>query len=317
MRRWVSVAVLVFVLVVVSAALADQPSPTNPAGRILGVVPAHGQAGRLGGGGSNLAYHNGPTMHTNTVYAIYWQPSGYLFDTGQGNYQSLINGFFQNVAADNGKSSNVYYSDTQYYDTGGTISYSSSWGGAAVDQNPFPASGCTDSATSICLSDAQIQGEIQKEIGLQNWTAGPTHLFFMFTPLGVGSCAGSACAFTYYCAYHSWIGSGSSVVVYANMPDAGTSLAGCGSGQYPNGNSAADSTINVTSHEHNESITDEQGSAWYDRRGNEDGDKCAWNFGTALGSTSTGSYNQAIGSGKYYLQQEWSNHSSGCVLTGT
>jgi hypothetical protein len=72
----------------------------------------------------------------------------------------------------------------------------------------------------------------------------------------------------------------------------------------------------VTSHEHNEAITDEQGSAWYDNQGYENGDKCAWTFGTAQGSTAYGQYNQKIGSGTYYLQREWSNYSGGCVLTG-
>jgi hypothetical protein len=319
MRRGVLLSLVLLLAVGVASALADQPSPANPAGRILGVVPAHGQANRFGGSGGNLSYHNGPTMHANTVYAIYWQPSGYSFDS-QGTYQSLLNGFFTNVAADNGKTSNVYYSDTQYYDNAsGNISYSSSVGGSYLDTSAFPASGCSDSATpGVCLTDAQIQAEVKKDITAKGWSAGPSHVFFMFTPLNVGSCySGSQCAFTYYCAYHSWTGSGGSVVLYANMPDAGTSLGGCGSGQYPNGNAAADSEINIVSHEHNESITDEQGSAWYDRRGNEDGDKCAWNFGTALGSTTSGQYNQLIGTGKYYLQREWSNHSSGCVLTGT
>jgi hypothetical protein len=48
--------------------------------------------------------------------------------------------------------------------------------------------------------------------------------------------------------------------------------------------------------------------------GNEIGDKCAWNFGTALGSTGSGEYNQVINGHDYYLQQEWSNVSSGCAL---
>ncbi len=99
------------------------------------------------------------------------------------------------------------------------------------------------------------------------------------------------------------------------MPYAQTAPSGCGTSQHPN-NSDADPEINVISHEHNEAITDQQGSAWYDRTGYENGDKCAWNFGSAIGSTSYGQYNQAIGTGFYYLQQEWSNASSGCVLTG-
>jgi hypothetical protein len=319
-RRLGFVSVVLLLTIGVASALADQPTASNPVGRELGVVPAHGQAANRAGGGSNLGYHGGPTMHTNTVYEIYWQPAGYSFDS-QGTFQNLVSGFFTNVAAASAAqaTNNVYYSDTQYYDSAsGNVLFNSSNGGSYVDTTPFPASGCYDSVTpNVCLTDAQIAVEVQRDIGAAHWTAGPTHLFFIFTPLNVGSCYGSSCAFTSYCAYHSWVGSGNSVVLYANMPDAGTSLAGCGSGQYPNGNSAADSVINVTSHEHNEAITDEQGSAWYDRRGYENGDKCAWNFGSALGSTGSGQYNQAIGSGRYYLQQEWSNRTSGCVLAGT
>src|SRR3954451_20810221 len=62
------------------SALADPPTPDNPAGShgdILGVVPAHGEAKPVrGGSGSNLSYHGGAIMPTNKSYAIYWVPSG-------------------------------------------------------------------------------------------------------------------------------------------------------------------------------------------------------------------------------------------------
>ncbi|HET7377503.1 MAG TPA: hypothetical protein VFK30_12400 [Anaerolineae bacterium] len=296
---------LVLVLPVSAGGSADD--------HIRGVVPARNQAAKFASAGGNLSYHRGPVMHTNSVYAIYWIPAGYSVSS---NYQSLINGFFQNVAADNGKTSNVYYSDTQYYDNAtGNILYSSTFAGGVVDTNPFPANGCSDSYTSVCLSDAQLQAELQKVMAANGLTGGSTKEYFIFTPKNVGSCAGSSCAFSQFCAYHSWIGSGSTATMYANQPYAAFVTAACDSSQHPNGDDA-DATINVVSHEHNETITDPQGSAWYDRRGYENGDKCAWNFGTALGSTSTGSYNQVIGTGKYYLQQEWSNFSSKCVLTG-
>ena len=70
------------------------------------------------------------------------------------------------------------------------------------------------------------------------------------------------------------------------------------------------------SHEHNESITDPFGSAWYNSSGYEDGDLCAWNFGAMLGGSGSSQYNQMINNDGYALQQEWSNHSSGCVLRG-
>lgn len=314
-------------LVAPVAAHAAPPSPTAPAGHIGGLVPVHGAAngGKPSGGGgtssgSNMSYHNGPVMHANTVYAIYWDPVGAMSP----NYQPLINGFFTNVAAAGAtqSKSNVYAINTQYYDyTKVKIGYSWTFGGYLVDRNPLPASGCSDSVTpNNCLSDAQIQSEIVADLSSSGWSNGApavsgTSMVMMFTPPGEGSCSGSSCAFTQYCAYHGYFSSATGTVYYSNMPYTGTDLSACGSGQYPNSDPAADSEINVLSHEQNETITDENLNAWYDRRGYEIGDKCAWNFGTTLGSTAYGKYNQLIGSGQYYLQQEWSNQNSACALT--
>ena len=316
MRYLFGVLAIISLVVGGASAYAAPPSPDRPAGHVSGVVPAKNQASKTATAGGNLAYHNGPVMHTNKVYAIYWVPANSNY-TVSSNYQSIIDGFFKNVAADSGKSSNVYYSDTQYYDNAsGNILYSSTFGTSVVDTNPFPANGCSDSYTSVCLSDAQIQAEINRVANANGWQRGTSNLFFMFTPRNVGSCySNSSCAFSQYCAYHSSFGSGSSLTLYANQPYAAYVPAACDSGQHPNGDDA-DATINVASHEHNEAITDQQGNAWYDRRGYENGDKCAWNFGTRLGGSSGSYYNQVIGTGKYYLQQEWSNRSSGCVLTG-
>src|SRR5438105_1704363 len=94
----------------------NTPNPENPAGRILGIVPPHGhpdnQAGPGGGAGSDLVYHRGPVMQTNNVYVIYWtgdstQSISFPFAS---DYQSLINTYFQNVAAASGNTDNVYYS---------------------------------------------------------------------------------------------------------------------------------------------------------------------------------------------------------------
>jgi hypothetical protein len=299
------------------------PGAMNPAGKIRGVVPAHGQASKLARTSSNLTWHNGPVMHTNTVYAIYWLP-GYPSTSYAGmpssgalsaNYEPLMNRYFGDVAADSGRTTNVYWSDTQYTDSTGNAGYSSTLAGAIVDSNPFPPNGCNDSYTTVCLTDSQLQAEIQKVVGT-SYPTGMSTEYFLFTPKNVGSCSGSSCAFSYFCAYHSQIGTGGAgTILYANMPYAAWAPSACGSGQSPNGDDA-DSTINVTSHEHNETVTDPLGTAWYDRRGNEDGDKCAWNFGSVLGGPSGAEYNQVINGHDYFMQQEWSNHSSGCVLQG-
>ena len=299
-----------------------------------GAAAAHGPLGmvnpyaRAGHGPpkhtNNLTYHGGPVMHANRVYTIFWGPS----NSWDNLYVDTINRYFQDVANDSTQNlnTNVYWSDTQYTGSTGSVNYDVTFGGSYADTTAYPASGCRDKATpKYCLTDAQLQAEIQADMKTNGWTAtgstGTTdsiqNIFFIFTPQGVGSCAGSSCAYTTYCAYHNWIGSGNNAVLYANMPYANQNyrIYTCNSGQWPNGVSA-DATVNLVSHEHNETITDEQGNAWYDSSGAENGDKCAWNFGSATGSSNGGLYNQTINGYNYYLQQEWSNQSSGCVLTG-
>ena len=315
MKQLLCLAVVVLTACAVGSAGASAPTAGTLAsgnGKALGLVKAHTAGTRISRGSGNLLYHNGPVEHTNKTYAIYWIPSGYSTASG---YSTVINQYFTDVAADSGKTSNVYYTATQYHDTSGYVKYSSSFGGSYVDTSPLPASGCKDSDTSVCLTDAQERAEIKKDIAAKGWTAGPNTEFFLFTARGIGSClTSSQCAFTYYCAYHSWIGSGSSVILYANMPYADTVSSACGTGPRPNGNEA-DDTINVTSHEHNETITDKQGNAWYDAAGYEDGDKCAWIFGS-LSGPSGAEYNQTINGHHYFLQEEYSNHDRGCVQTG-
>jgi len=316
MRKLICLAVVAAAVLGIGSARAEGPNPSaNGEAHMLGaVLPFDHNAGGGGSkGAGQLRYHGGPVMHTNKVFSIYWAPAGYAISS---TYRSTIDQYFTDVAAASGSTSNVYYSDTQYGDGSGPISYSSSVGGTSVlDTHALPASGCTDRYTNVCLTDAQIQAEIQTVIAQNGWTAGPSTVFFMFTGKGIGSCLGSSCSFSQYCAYHSWTGSGSGVVLYANMPYADTVPAACDAGQHPNGNDA-DATLNVTSHEHNEAITDEQGSAWYDSAGFENGDKCAWIFGS-LSGTSGAQYNQTINGHHYFLQEEYSNATRSCVQQGT
>jgi hypothetical protein len=312
---------LILVAVAASPVVAARPEGASlVGGRPLGMVRAQARAGHGGGQHTktnNLTYHGGPVMHGNNVYEIFWGAT----DAWDSGYITTIDQYFNDVANDNGNTTNVYFSDTQYTDsTGQTAAYNVASVTLYTDTNSYPPNGCTDKATKICLTDAQLQTEIQSVMGAHNLTGvganGVQNLFFLFTPKGVGSCYGSSCAYTTYCAYHSWMGSGSSAVLYANMPYANQNyrIYTCNSGQWPNYVSA-DATINLVSHEHNEAITDEQGNAWYDSSGAENGDKCAWNFGTASGPAGHMS-NQTINGHSYYLQQEWSNQSSGCVQKG-
>ena len=89
---------------------------------------------------------------------------------------------------------NVYSVATQYYDNPGAvhIQYQSTFGGSYVDHDPLPANGCDDGLDTYCLTDQQLQNEIQTAMTAKGWRRRPDHIFFLMTPNGVGSCESAA-----------------------------------------------------------------------------------------------------------------------------
>ena len=310
-------------------------------GEIGGVVPSRGALGLAGAtdpvdqcpgagptycGSGNLIFHfGGSVMHTNETYTIFWQPTGYAHPFPAG-YQTKIDQYLTDVAHDSGARSNVYATDPQYSDSGGSAQYSSTFAGTTLVTTAFPASGCTDTvpSTTVCLKDSQLRSEINAVATAHGWPRGLGVEYFLFTPQGVGSAFenGSAHAYTEYCAYHGVFGFGTGTTVYANQPfTKGVSWDGVPShlaceawtADYPNGASTgADPTISVVSHEHNESITDPKLNAWYDSTGFENGDKCAWSYGGVTGPAGS-RYNQLVNGHHYLTQMEWNNAATNCV----
>jgi hypothetical protein len=335
----------VFVLALLALAVTASSSWAAPLAhaRIGGVV-LHGGTPQLLGAVSTFAptaTQSGPlvlqtqpcslanqcwVMRTNRIYAIYWLPSGsscHLIACSA--YESGVNQYFTDVAHDSGLSTNVYSAATQYYDAIGPISNSSTFGGSYVDTKPYPASGCTDTGKARCLTDQQIQTEIQNVLTTNAWHGSTTTMFFLLTPDNVGSCfdaTNATCTNNVYCAYHSYFtDSNSEPVIYGNEPFNAT-ITGChdisslsGGTQGSPNNPDVDPSLNTISHEHNEAITDPWLDAWYanDAFNDENGDLCDFDFGTALGTVGGQPYNQVINGHQYSLQQEYSNDGLGCV----
>jgi hypothetical protein len=243
--------------------------------------------------------------------------------TFDANYEPVINRYFTDVAHDSGGTDNVYSAATQYYDNPGAvhIQYQSTFGGSYVDTDPLPSNGCNDNVDPYCLTDRQIQREIQAILTAQGWHGGLDHMFFLMTPIGVGTCdtarsrvcsRGTELGF---CAYHSFFkDSTGEDVIYADEPYEGPFIGCAGRNQGVPNDRDADITINTISHEHNEALTDPLGDAWYSSDPNlgENGDLCAFGFGAQIG-TGFGAYNQVINGNHYDLQQEYSNADGGCV----
>ena len=97
--------------------------------------------------GGRLPYGGGPVLHSNRTHLIFWEPagSGLCFDPG---YESLIETFLNDVAADSHMTTNVYGLTGQYTDAGGPAAYDSTYGGSVIDTDPLPPSGCVEPATA-------------------------------------------------------------------------------------------------------------------------------------------------------------------------
>jgi hypothetical protein len=297
---------------------------TAQAKSIGGIVPdlpnAHAHARQPRAHIANLPYGGGPVLHSNRTHVIFWQPSGsgLTFDSG---YQALIEQFLTRVAADSHKPGNVYGITGQYADAQGPAAYASSYRGSTTDTDRLPHNGCvepplTGPGWTMCMTDKQMQTEIEHVVRVDHLPTGADDVYFLVTPKGLGSCtdaSSTSCALggsvSGYCGYHSQSSDGN--VLYAVIPY--NAVRGhCQSNNPRPNSSTADPTLSTISHEHSEMVTDPSGDAWIDSQGNEDGDLCITSFGPTIGGAGSTAWNEEIHGGHYYLQQEWSNADGGC-----
>ena len=284
---------------------------------------------------NNMDYNGGPIMPSNKDTIVVWAPSGSSpFPAG---YVAGVQNYFKNLQADNGKSTNVESIATQYNDAiGQQVQYKVIYGGTITDSDPYPASQCpVIKPNTNCLTDAQIQTELQKVATANHLVRDLNHEVFLLTPPHVQGCFSNDPKTNYgyctagigniniaaYCAYHMQTAT-SPMLFYSNDPyqfDArynGQPL--CFDSQ-TNPKNYADAAMSTgLSHEHNESITDPiPNDAWTNgvgaNHGSEVGDQCAYNYGTPLGTVNGYPYNQVVNGHKYWYQQEWSNDGATCL----
>jgi hypothetical protein len=140
-----------------------------------------------------------PVLHKNETYAIYWDPT----DHYHGDWQHLIDTFFQGLGADSGSTGTVFAVDSQYTDRSNLpASYLSTFRGAYTDTDPYPAGAgnCKDphplevvdrigpGHTEVCLTDAQVRAELKAFIAAHGLQKGVGSIFYLLTPPAVTIC---------------------------------------------------------------------------------------------------------------------------------
>jgi hypothetical protein len=153
------------------------------------------------------------------------------------------------------------------------------------------------------LSDADIKAIVaaQKPVDTNG-------VYFVLTSKDVNETSGFC---TQYCGWHDHATIDGRDIKYAFCGDPARCLSACTMGwKPPNGDAGADGMASIIAHELVEATTDPDLNAWYDTRGYENADKCAWTFGTTA-NNGIGIYNVTLGNRNFLLQRNWLNVGSG------
>jgi hypothetical protein len=263
------------------------------------------------GKGTGIYYHGGPLLAAMTnVAAVYWAgtpiyaggPTPGTFGSGTKD-NSLVGFFLRHLGG-----SSYFNINTTYYDGTGAhvqnvVNYTQVW---ANNQSQVPANGQN-------VSDANIVTMLQYGFDHGYLAYDPATVYAVFTAGTVNLGGGFG---TQYCAFHSYgtvmVNGAARTVLYAAMPYDYAYPGACTNGTAsPNGDPAADAEVNTLAHEIEETTTDMGLTAWYDRRGYENADKCAWTWGTTYKTANGGVANMSIGGKDFLVQQNWVNAGSG------
>ncbi|MCU1220768.1 MAG: hypothetical protein JWN42_1965, partial [Candidatus Angelobacter sp.] len=174
------------------------------------------------------------------------------------------------------------------------------------------------------LTDARVQTQVNNAITSGRLPRDTNGVYFVISSSNINETSGFC---TRYCGWHTAASLGGSDIKYSFVGNADRCPSGCeiqstGPNSAATGQGGIDGMANIISHELEEAISDPDLNAWFDSSGQENGDKCNFNFGatstcnanglcTPAGTSAGAKYNQTFGGHDYMLQQNWRNSGGG------
>jgi hypothetical protein len=299
-------------LSLVAACGGMAPGEGDQSGATEGDVAPHGrgavpngmqspsdEAGKARPGTNGISYHGGPiiTGGTNVYYIWYGNWSG---NTATTILTDLANGL---------GGSPYFNINTTYTNGSGThVTNAVTYKGSTA--TPVPPT----TTYSTSLSDANIQTIVSDAITSGRLPKDTNAVYFVLTSADVNATSGFC---TQYCGWHTHGTISGSDIKYAFIGNPDRCPSACTNGTAsPNGNAGADGMASIISHELEEATTDPDLNAWYDSRGAENADKCAWTFGSTYTTSNNGVANMHLGAAApggrdFLIQQNWVNASGG------
>lgn len=274
---------------------APGAGPGNGAGQGQGQPQGQGKPSR-GGSGNGINYHGGPVMTgTKNIYYIWY-----------GNWSNNSATTILPAFGDGVGGSPYFNINTTYHDgSNNAVSNSAMLNGQTSDNY----------SRGMTLRDSDVQSIVSAAVTSGRLPGDQNGVYFVLTSADVNESSGFC---TQYCGWHTH-GSipGLTDVKYAFVGNPDRCPSACEEQTAsPNDNAGADGMASIIAHELEEAATDPDLNAWYDTRGYENADKCAWTFGSTKTASNGSKYNVTFGSRQFLIQQNWVNASGGkCAMS--
>ena len=254
-----------------------------------------GNAGAARLNSSTILYHGGPVIlgTTNVYYIWYGNWSGNSATTILPDFAAGIGGSpYFNINTTYFNSSNAHVSNLVHFAASTTDNYSQ-------------GKSLSDAAIQTIVSTAITSGRLPKDTNA---------VYFVLTSADVTASSGFC---TQYCGWHTAGTISGSNIKYSFVGNPDRCPNSCAAQTVgPNGNAGADGMASIIAHELEEAVTDPDLNAWYDGRGAENADKCAWTFGTTYRVANGAGANVKLGARDFLIQQNWVNSGSGfCAMS--
>jgi len=275
-------------------ALNPDVTPNGKGMQTIAYAQGGGQARPSGGNG--ISYHNGPVMTgTPNIYLIWY--GNWSSDT---NAQSVINAWA------NGIGGSAYYNiNSTYYNGSGVHVSNAARNAGSTTDNYSQGTAVTDNGIQSIVSSAISSGRLP---------ADSNGVYFVLTSADVNETSGFC---TQYCGWHTHGSIGGVDIKYSFVGGSARCPSACEwQTTGPNGGGSGDGMASIIAHEFEETTSDPDLNAWYDNRGYENADKCAWTFGTTSTAANGALYNTTIGGKQLLIQRNWVNAAGGsCAMS--
>lgn len=240
--------------------------------------------------GNGINYHGGPVILNTTGMYYIW------YGNWSGNTAVTI---LTDLANSIGGSPYFNINTTYYNGSNVHVTNSVAYRGSTTD-NYSRGTSLSDSAVQAVVSSAITSGRLPKDTNA---------VYFVLTSQDVTESSGFC---TQYCGWHTHGTISGSDIKYSFVGNAARCITSCAAQSTgPNGNAGADGMASIIAHELEEAVSDPDLNAWYDNRGAENADKCAWTFGTQFTAPNGSKYNMTLGARNYLIQRNWVNASGG------